>query len=74
MENPFWWKISRDWMLRCNRTPLERRAALLVTSLATLTPWKKGAQTLLVNAAILDSGYCPVQLPWLVDIELPRAR
>lgn len=34
---------------------------------------EKGAQTLFVNAAVLDANYGPTQLPWLVDIELPRA-
>lgn len=36
-------------------------------------PVERGVRTLFVNAAILDTGYCPVQLPWLVDIELPRS-
>lgn len=35
-------------------------------------PLVKGAQTLFINAAVLDANYCPTQLPWVVDIELPR--
>lgn len=36
-------------------------------------PVTKGQQTLFVNAALRDSMYQPVQLPWLVDVELERA-
>lgn len=36
-------------------------------------PIERGAQTLFVNASVQDTSYCPVQLPWLVDIELARA-
>ncbi|KAM5346801.1 hypothetical protein ACJ41O_009806 [Fusarium nematophilum] len=32
-----------------------------------------GEQTLFVNAAIMDIRYRAIQLPWLVDIDLPRA-
>ncbi|KAM0543384.1 hypothetical protein ACHAPJ_012343 [Fusarium lateritium] len=32
-----------------------------------------GEQTLFVNAAIMDIRYRPIQLPWLVDVDLPRA-
>ncbi|KAJ6443871.1 metallophosphoesterase domain-containing protein [Purpureocillium lavendulum] len=34
---------------------------------------EKGRQTFFVNAAIMDVRYRPSQLPWLVDLELPRA-
>lgn len=34
------------------------------------SPVVAGEQTLFVNAAVRDVAYCPVQLPWLVDIEL----
>lgn len=37
-------------------------------------PVRKGEQTLFVNAALRDSEYRPVQLPWLVEVELERAR
>ena len=36
-------------------------------------PLEQGTQTLFVNASISGSEDLPVQLPWLVDIELPRA-
>lgn len=37
-------------------------------------PLKWGAQTLFVNAAIKGTEEDhPMQLPWLIDIELPRA-
>ena len=36
-------------------------------------PVVPGNQTLFVNAALRDTSYQPVQLPWLVDIELERA-
>jgi hypothetical protein len=32
-----------------------------------------GKQTLFVNAAIRDAGHQPGHLPWLVDLELPKA-
>lgn len=32
---------------------------------------KKGRQTLMVNAAIMDVGYDPVNAPFLVDLDLP---
>jgi hypothetical protein len=32
-----------------------------------------GKQTLFVNAAIMNTGYRPHHLPWLIDLELPRA-
>lgn len=34
---------------------------------------EEGEQTLFLNAAIMDVRYKPTQLPWLVDLELPRA-
>ncbi|KAK3175329.1 hypothetical protein OEA41_002576 [Lepraria neglecta] len=37
-------------------------------------PLEHGKQTLFVNASISGSGDLPVQRPWLVDVELPRAR
>ncbi|KAF5018170.1 hypothetical protein F66182_9860 [Fusarium sp. NRRL 66182] len=32
-----------------------------------------GEQTLFVNAAIMDMRYRPIQLPWLIDVDLSRA-
>ncbi|KND89869.1 putative rhamnogalacturonate lyase C [Tolypocladium ophioglossoides CBS 100239] len=37
------------------------------------TRLEQGRQTLFVNAAIMDMGYRPTQLPWIVDLDLPRA-
>ncbi|KAL2056277.1 hypothetical protein ABVK25_003300 [Lepraria finkii] len=37
-------------------------------------PLEYGKQTLFVNASVSGSGALPVQRPWLVDVELPRAR
>ncbi|UNI24049.1 hypothetical protein JDV02_009828 [Purpureocillium takamizusanense] len=37
------------------------------------TRLQKGRQTLFVNASIMDIHYRPSQLPWLVDLDLPRA-
>lgn len=34
---------------------------------------KKGKETLLVNASIMDVGYSPVNAPWIVDVDLPKA-
>ena len=33
----------------------------------------KGDQTLFVNAAIMDVQYDPVQLPWIIDVDLSRS-
>ncbi|KAI1033631.1 hypothetical protein LB504_012656 [Fusarium proliferatum] len=33
----------------------------------------QGKQTLFVNAAIMDIRYRPIQLPWLIDVDLVRA-
>ncbi|RGP67217.1 rhamnogalacturonate lyase c [Fusarium longipes] len=33
-----------------------------------------GEQTLFVNAAIMDIRYRPIQLPWLIDIDLEKAQ
>jgi len=32
---------------------------------------RRGEQTLMVNAAIMDVGYSPVNAPFVVDLELP---
>lgn len=32
---------------------------------------RRGEQTLLVNAAIMDVGYSPVNAPFVVDLDLP---
>lgn len=37
-------------------------------------PLKHGKQTLFVNASVSGSGDLPLQRPWLVDVDLPRAR
>lgn len=36
-------------------------------------PIKEGYETLMVNAAIMDVGYRPVNAPWIVDIDLPKS-
>lgn len=36
-------------------------------------PLEHGAQTLFINAAIQGTEERPLQLPWLVDIDLPKA-
>jgi hypothetical protein len=44
------------------------------TNGATLSGgFEPGRDTLFVNAAIVDIGYEPRNMPWLVDLELPRA-
>lgn len=35
-------------------------------------PLQWGKETLLVNASIMDLRYKPRQLPWVVDLELPK--
>lgn len=34
---------------------------------------ERGAETLLVNASIMDVGYSPVNAPWIIDVDLPKA-
>ncbi|TVY32099.1 Metallophosphoesterase domain-containing protein [Lachnellula occidentalis] len=36
-------------------------------------PIEFGKNTLMVNAAIMNSGYQPTNAPWLVDLDLPKA-
>ena len=36
-------------------------------------PLEPGKQTLFMNAAVMSVRYHPMQLPWLVNIELPNA-
>jgi hypothetical protein len=38
-----------------------------------LRPFELGKDTLFVNSAIVDIAYKPRHIPWLVDLELPRA-
>ncbi|KAK3670318.1 hypothetical protein LTR78_009772 [Recurvomyces mirabilis] len=51
---------------------LQRRAAFLDVS-RDGGLLRRGRETALVNAAIMDVKYRPVNAPWLVDIELPKA-
>lgn len=37
------------------------------------TRLEQGRQTLFVNAAIMDIRYRPTQLPWVVDLDLPKS-
>lgn len=36
-------------------------------------PLNKGSESLLVNAAIMDVEYEPVNAPWLIELDLPKA-
>jgi hypothetical protein len=36
-------------------------------------PLQYGAETLMVNAAVMDHDNQPVQAPWIIDLELPTA-
>jgi hypothetical protein len=38
----------------------------------SILPIKHGEETLMVNAAIMNMNYRPVNSPWVLDIELPR--
>lgn len=52
---------------------LQRHAAYLDISRDSGSMLKRGKETALVNAAIMDVKYQPVNAAWLVDLELPRA-
>lgn len=41
--------------------------------LVDATTVQQGKETLFVNAAVVTTSYKPVQLPWLVDLDLPLA-
>jgi len=52
----------------------ERRAVFVDASESGRKVESDGEETLFVNAAIMDVAYQPVNAPWVVDLELPRAR
>lgn len=61
-------------LLKC-MSPLAQKehAASLDLSLDTRKPVKRGHETVLVNASIMDLKYNPKQAPWLIEIDLPMA-
>lgn len=50
-----------------------RRRGFLVDLTEGDNRLEAGEKTLFVNAAIMDIRYHPIQAPWLVDMDLPRA-
>ena len=51
----------------------ERRAVYVDVSEEGGRELKDGEETLFVNAAVMDVDYRPVNAPWVVDLDLPRA-
>lgn len=66
-----------DYMLDVNNVPVDRktvcdaRCAYVDISDSGLQPLRRGEESLLVNASIMDLRYRPSNAPWLVDMELP---
>lgn len=52
---------------------MQNRHAYVDVSRDGEKPLKYGEETLFVNAAIMTKSYVPMNAPWVVDIELPRA-
>lgn len=61
-------QIDADW-----ESASERHGVFLDFSGAKNTDLKRGKDTLLVNASIMNVRYKPVNAPWVIDIDLPRA-
>jgi hypothetical protein len=51
----------------------EKRAVFVDVSEEKGRGLKDGEETLFVNAAVMDVMYRPVNAPWVVDLDLPRA-
>jgi glutamate mutase epsilon subunit len=51
----------------------EKRAVFVDVSDESSGDIREGEETLFVNAAVMDVGYRPVNAPWVVDLQLPRA-
>ncbi|KXT02566.1 hypothetical protein AC578_10699 [Pseudocercospora eumusae] len=51
----------------------ENHGVLLDVSSGSERPLVRGNETLMVNAAIMDVSYKPVNGPWLVTLDLPKA-
>lgn len=51
----------------------EHHAAFVDVSKESGQGLNRGEESLLVNAAIMDVGYSPVNAPWIIDIDLPKA-
>ncbi|KAI9760759.1 MAG: hypothetical protein M4579_001497 [Chaenotheca gracillima] len=50
------------------------RAVKVDISQSSGKPLEFGKETLFVNAAIMDVRYMPVNAPWLIDLDLPKAK
>lgn len=50
----------------------ERHAVFYDASESSGSGLKRGEETLMVNASIMDVGYHPVNPPWVVDLDLPK--
>ena len=55
------------------RDAVDRRGAFIDMSAARGGGLKRGEETLMVNAAIMNVMYRPNNAPWIVDIDLPKA-
>ncbi|GKT99840.1 ser thr protein phosphatase family protein [Fusarium langsethiae] len=60
-------------MTRVNLIEMSRQRAAQLDLTQGESQLVPGEQTLFVNAAIMDIRYRPVQLPWLIDVDLEKA-
>ena len=61
-------------LARCPKVARTERCARVDVSAETGSrPIQRGRETLLVNAAVMDERNRPVNAPWLVVLDLPRA-
>lgn len=74
------WKagvLDQDSAIETIKTDLngakELHAAFVDVSKEGGNGLKRGEESLLINAAIMDVSYSPVNAPWVVDIDLPKA-
>ncbi|CAM1501792.1 Fc.00g037760.m01.CDS01 [Cosmosporella sp. VM-42] len=51
---------------------MSKQRGLLVDLTEGMDKLAEGEQTLFVNAAIMDIRYRPIQMPWLIDVNLPK--
>ncbi|KAM0333484.1 hypothetical protein ACHAQA_002146 [Verticillium albo-atrum] len=72
---PLHWDWEDDAQKKVDRREKMYRDKCVPIDLASdgPSPLRDGEQTLFVNAAIMDIHYHPTNVPWLIDVDLPKA-
>ncbi|KAK4636632.1 putative rhamnogalacturonate lyase C [Fulvia fulva] len=60
--------------IKTDRDEAEQDHAVFVDASRTGKPIQRGTETLMVNASIMNVRYRPINAPWVIDIDLPRAK